>query len=239
MRRRSILSAIAALAVHFQRMAAHSEACGSSGFPENVLRIAAFQVLRRAAIAAQQVMVVSRLAELVAQVVIFQQHPAHQSGFHQQAETTVYGGAADGGQRRAEFLRGEGAPLRGDCADDQAPGLGVPITQAAQLGHDVVDDRGRARPRVFVLGMFGGGGCDHIDTQSRMLSAQFRRVNIGRSWSHIRIGAVCRWRNRRRLPPVRSFTLLGYGLPRGVRGVLATFSRLLITFPAINTPMVN
>ena len=83
MRRRSVCDALAAFAIHFQPMAAHSETRGGSGFPEYVLGIASVQMRRCSAYSAQQVMAVPRLAQLVAQFVIFQQDPGRVTGFHQ------------------------------------------------------------------------------------------------------------------------------------------------------------
>ncbi len=80
MRQPSVLDAFAALAVHFQPMAAHSEARGGSGFPEHVLCVPSLRVRRRSAYRAQQVVVAPLLADLVAQFVIFQQSPTRLTG---------------------------------------------------------------------------------------------------------------------------------------------------------------
>ena len=80
MRRGSVLYAFNALTVHFQPVAAHSEARSGSGLLEHILRVASFQFIRRSAFPAQQVMVVPLAAELVAQFMILQQDPAYLTG---------------------------------------------------------------------------------------------------------------------------------------------------------------
>ena len=178
MRRGSVLSAFAASAVHFQPMPAHSEPCGYGGFAEHVLHVASFQVCRCSTYRAQQVMVMSLVAELVAQFAVFQQDPTNLIGFHQQAQTPVYGGPAHAGQGGAQFFGSERSALSCNRADHQPARLGVPVSPIAQLSHDVVHHGGGTRSRVFVPGM-PGCGCDQNDTPYRTLSPPNTGVNTG------------------------------------------------------------
>ena len=90
------------------------------------------------------------MAELIAQLTVFQQHPAHLVGVHQQPETSVHRRPSHAGQGSVQLLRREGPALSCYRADHQAPWLGIPVSQVAQLRHDVVHHRGGTRSRVLV-----------------------------------------------------------------------------------------
>ena len=65
-------------------MAAKFEPMAGRSLLQQLFDITAQQVLRRPALHAEQVMVVSPVAELVVKIAVFQQHPAEHAGLNKQ-----------------------------------------------------------------------------------------------------------------------------------------------------------
>ena len=143
-----------AASVHFQPVAAHLKAGHRSRFPKWCLNITVGQVSRSAANGAEQVMVVSLVAQLITEFPVFQQHPADLIGFYQQAQPAIYGCPSYTGERDTQFLSGERTCLSGDGTNHQPARFGVPVPPLPQAGNDVIDHRGRTRQRMFVANMF-------------------------------------------------------------------------------------
>ena len=61
------------------------------------------------------------MAQLVMEVPLFQEHPAQDTGIHQDPQRPVDGGPADLGQFEAQFFGGEVLVLSGDGVDHGPP----------------------------------------------------------------------------------------------------------------------
>ena len=97
----SVLNAVAAPAVNLEPMTAQFEAVAGGGADEDVLDVAAGQVLRLAAMNAEQmvVVVVSPVAQLIVQIAVLQHHAAQHTGLNQYLQCAVDGGPAQPGRQ--------------------------------------------------------------------------------------------------------------------------------------------
>lgn len=86
--------------------------------------------------------VVSLVAELISKLAIFQENTTNLISFDQEAEAAKNGGASHTRDRHAEVLGRKGPILGGNCADYEATGFGIPISQARKSFHDVVHNGG-------------------------------------------------------------------------------------------------
>ena len=100
------------------------------GRQQRFLDIAVCQIGGRTANGAEHVVVVSLVAELVAELTIFQQDSAYLVGFDEKAEPAIYGGAPHAGQGSAQILSGERTTLSGGGTNHEAAGLGIAVPPA-------------------------------------------------------------------------------------------------------------
>ncbi len=135
-------------------MPAHAKAGPVGGGAKYVLDVTVYQVGGRAAYGAEHVMMMALVAQLVTEFPVFQQHPAYLVGFHQQAKPSIHRGPANAGQCGAQILSRKGTSLGRDGADDQAPGLSIPVTLPGQLGNYVVHHGRGDRGGMVVTSVF-------------------------------------------------------------------------------------
>ena len=94
---------------------------------QQVFDVAAHQVLRDAALHAQQMVMVAAMAQLIVQVAVLQQNPAKYTGLHQELERAVYGGAPKFRQPFPQCFSGEMALLGGDGVGYRLPRQRGPV----------------------------------------------------------------------------------------------------------------
>ena len=122
--RGGLLGAGTAAAVDLEPMALRGEVKLGGLLAEDILDAATGEVDGLAAIGANQVVVVSGVADLIMKIAIVEEHPADEAQLDHQLHIPVDRGPAELGQLRAQLLGGEVVRPSRDCLDDRAAGLG-------------------------------------------------------------------------------------------------------------------
>ncbi len=125
---------------------------------EQRLDVAAEEVLGGAAFDAEQMVMVSPVAQLVLKIAVLQQHPAQHARLHQQLERTEDSCPPQRGQLRPQVFGGEGLVLVGDGAatahiEALAERAALPVLKA-----EIVPEKNIARLRGKPLVAFSGIG---------------------------------------------------------------------------------
>lgn len=121
-------------------MALRGEVKLSGLLAEDIFNTAAGEVDGLAAIGANEVVVVSGVADLIVKIAVVQEHAADEAQLDHQLHIPVDRGPAELGQLRAQLLGGEVVGPSRDCLDDRASGLGHPVTSVLQRLNEVFDE---------------------------------------------------------------------------------------------------
>lgn len=111
-------------------MPAHMKSGRGGRRLQRFLNVAVCQIGGRSANGAEHVVVVTLVAELVAELAIFQQDSAYLVGFDEKTEPAIYGGAPNAWQGGAQILSGERTTLSCCGANHEAAGLSIPVPPA-------------------------------------------------------------------------------------------------------------